>query len=60
MDLYSRILDVVERNDYDNFRKRAYTTKFEKLSILPASWLGVQEAAKEASERTSKLRSQKS
>ena len=59
LDLYSRILDVVERNEYDNFRKRAYTTKFEKLSILPASWLGVQEAAKEAAERTSQLRSQK-
>ena len=44
LDLYSRILDVVERNDYDNFRKRAYTTKFEKLSILPQSWMGVKEA----------------
>jgi len=39
LDLYSRILDVIERNDYDNFRKRAYTTKLEKLSILPHSWL---------------------
>ena len=39
LDLYSRILDVVERNGYDNFRKRAYTTKLEKLSILPKSIL---------------------
>ena len=39
LDLYSRILDVIERNNYDNFRKRAFTTKFEKLSILPQSLL---------------------
>eukprot|EP01038_Epipyxis_sp_PR26KG_P005806 gene5806-8012_t len=38
LDLYSRILDVIERNEYDNFRKRAYTTKLEKLSILPESF----------------------
>jgi 15-cis-phytoene synthase len=38
LDLYSRILDVVERNDYDNFNKRAFTTKFEKFSILPQSF----------------------
>jgi 15-cis-phytoene synthase len=37
LDLYSRILSVIERNGYDNFRKRAYTTKLEKLSILPGS-----------------------
>ena len=39
LDLYSRILDVIEKNDYDNFRKRAYTTKIEKASILPVSYL---------------------
>jgi 15-cis-phytoene synthase len=39
LDLYSRILNVIERNQYDNFRKRAFTTKFEKLSILPQSLL---------------------
>jgi 15-cis-phytoene synthase len=44
--LYSRILDVIERNDYDNFRKRAFTTKFEKLSILPSSWLTVNSVKK--------------
>lgn len=38
LDLYSRILDVIERNDYDNFNKRAFTTKLEKLSILPQSY----------------------
>lgn len=37
LDLYSRILNVLERNEYDNFRRRAFTTKFEKLSILPES-----------------------
>ena len=37
LDLYSRILNVIERNDYDNFRKRAYTTKLEKLDVLPQS-----------------------
>lgn len=37
LDLYSRILDVVERNNYDNFRKRAYTTKLEKLTIIPGA-----------------------
>ena len=39
LDLYSRILDVIERNNYDNFRKRAFTTKLEKLSILPSSFI---------------------
>lgn len=39
LDLYSRILDVIERNGYDNFRKRAYTSKFEKLTIIPGSIL---------------------
>lgn len=48
LDLYSRILDVIERNDYDNFRKRAYTTKLEKLSILPGSWQAAQNSVKKA------------
>jgi hypothetical protein len=38
LDLYGRILDVIERNGYDNFHKRACTTKLEKLSILPQSY----------------------
>merc|ERR1719262_226668 len=39
LDLYSRILDKIEENDYDNLNKRAYTTGFEKLMILPGSWM---------------------
>lgn len=42
LDLYSRILDVIERNDYDNFRCRAYTSKWEKLTILPGAWWAAQ------------------
>lgn len=38
LDLYGRILDVIERNGYDNFNKRAFTTKLEKLTILPSSY----------------------
>ncbi len=37
-ELYGRILDVIERNGYDNFNKRAFTTKLEKLSILPQAF----------------------
>jgi phytoene synthase len=39
LDLYGRILDKIEENDYDNFNKRAFTTGLEKLSILPGSWM---------------------
>ena len=46
LDLYSRILTVIERNGYDNFNKRAYTTKLEKLSILPGSWQAANSAGK--------------
>jgi phytoene synthase len=42
LDLYSRILNVIERNNYDNFSKRAFTTKLEKLSILPQSFMKAQ------------------
>jgi len=38
LDLYGRILDKIEENGYDNLNKRAYTTGFEKLQILPGSW----------------------
>ena len=48
LDLYSRILDVIERNDYDNLRKRAYTTKLEKLAILPQSLMAVWKANKKS------------
>jgi len=39
LDLYSQILDSVERNDFDNFNKRAYVTTLSKLLTLPLSWL---------------------
>ena len=39
LDLYSGILDVIERNNYDNFRLRAFTTKFDKLAMLPRAFL---------------------
>jgi len=39
LDLYSRILTVLERNGYDNFSKRAYTSKLEKLGIVPMSYI---------------------
>ncbi|RYH26765.1 phytoene synthase [archaeon] len=39
LDLYSGILDVIERNGYDNFRMRAFTTKFDKLTMLPKAFL---------------------
>lgn len=44
LDLYSKILDKIEANNYDNFRKRAYTTKLEKLAILPKSIMAVMAA----------------
>ncbi len=37
--LYSRILNAIERNNYDVFQKRAYVTNFQKLQCLPAAWL---------------------
>nr|BAU24764.1 phytoene synthase [Euglena gracilis] len=39
LDLYSQILDSIERNDYDNFRQRAYVSNWNKLVTLPLSWL---------------------
>ena len=35
LDLYSRILNVIERNNYDNFRKRAFTTKLVSNYLFP-------------------------
>lgn len=37
--LYQGILDVIERNDYDVFNKRAFVPKLEKLCYLPIAWL---------------------
>lgn len=36
---YSRILSVIERNDYDVFSQRAYVPQWKKLSSLPVAWL---------------------
>ncbi len=36
---YSRILSVIERNDYDVFSQRAYVAQWKKLSSLPVAWL---------------------
>jgi phytoene synthase len=36
---YSQILSVIERNDYDVFRQRAYVTQMRKLRTLPIAWL---------------------
>ena len=41
LDMYSSILDKIESNQYDNFNKRAYTAKWEKLLMLPRSYLSV-------------------
>jgi len=41
LDMYSTILDKIEENGYDNFNKRAYTAKWEKLAMLPRAYLRV-------------------
>ena len=41
LDMYSTILDKIEQNGYDNFNKRAYTAKWEKLAMLPRAYLRV-------------------
>ncbi|HEY9725445.1 MAG TPA: phytoene synthase [Chroococcales cyanobacterium] len=40
--LYQGILDVIERNQYDVFSKRAYVPKPQKLLALPVAWLRAQ------------------
>lgn len=40
--LYQGILDVIERNQYDVFNKRAYVPKPKKLLSLPIAWLRAQ------------------
>ncbi|CAN8061857.1 unnamed protein product [Agarophyton chilense] len=39
LDMYSQILDVLEENGYDNFNRRAYVSKTQKLVTLPVSYL---------------------
>ncbi|CAM9630270.1 unnamed protein product [Ectocarpus sp. 12 AP-2014] len=38
LDMYGKILTAIEGNNYDNFRKRAYISKTEKLLTLPFSY----------------------
>ena len=38
LDAYGRILDKIEANGYDSLTMRAYVDKWEKASIIPASW----------------------
>ncbi len=40
--LYQGILDVIERNQYDVFSRRAYVPKPQKLLSLPVAWLRAQ------------------
>ena len=42
LDMYSSILEKIEGNNYDNFNKRAYTSKLEKLMMLPRAYLRVE------------------
>ena len=46
-DIYGKILEKLEANDYDNFRKRAYVSKMEKFATLPSVWAKVQSMPKE-------------
>ncbi|KXZ41797.1 PSY protein [Gonium pectorale] len=36
--LYRQILDAIEKNDYDNFTKRAYVPKWRKMVSLPVAY----------------------
>jgi phytoene synthase len=40
--LYKGILNVIERNDYDVFNKRAFVPTTEKMLYLPVAWLRAQ------------------
>jgi phytoene synthase len=37
--VYSRILNEIERHDYDVFSRRAHTTKTQKIAAIPRVWL---------------------
>mmetsp|Transcript_24469 Transcript_24469/g.73432 ORF Transcript_24469/g.73432 Transcript_24469/m.73432 type:complete len:435 (+) Transcript_24469:178-1482(+) len=45
--VYRGILRRLEENDYDNFRKRAYTTKLEKFLYLPEAWVSIKDLPQE-------------
>ncbi|TVP64052.1 MAG: phytoene synthase [Nodularia sp. (in: Bacteria)] len=36
---YSRILTIIERNDYNVFTQRAYVPQWQKLRSLPVAWM---------------------
>lgn len=36
---YSRILTIIEGNDYNVFTRRAYVPQWQKLSSLPVAWM---------------------
>ncbi|KDP35710.1 hypothetical protein JCGZ_10482 [Jatropha curcas] len=38
LELYQKILDEIEANDYNNFTKRAYVSKAKKLASLPIAY----------------------
>ncbi|MET0752447.1 MAG: phytoene/squalene synthase family protein [Pyrinomonadaceae bacterium] len=37
--IYGKILDEIEKQNYDVFKRRAHTTKGQKLSSIPRIWL---------------------
>jgi 15-cis-phytoene synthase len=37
--IYGRILDEIEKQDYNVFKARAHTTKLQKISLIPKIWL---------------------
>ncbi|MGF1539387.1 MAG: 15-cis-phytoene synthase CrtB [Pleurocapsa sp.] len=40
--LYQGILDVIEKNNYDVFNRRAFVSKYKKTVALPIAWLRAQ------------------
>lgn len=44
LDMYAGILEVLELNGYDNFKRRAFVSKWGKLATLPGSWARIQPA----------------
>jgi 15-cis-phytoene synthase len=37
--IYGRILDEIEKQDYNIFKARAHTTKLQKIALIPKIWL---------------------
>jgi 15-cis-phytoene synthase len=37
--IYGRILDEIEKQEYNIFKARAHTTKLQKISLIPKIWL---------------------